>query len=387
MKSFFSYLLIFLLPVFAFAQNVNGVWTGFLINNSTKQKQKFEVSLSEYKGNITGYSYTTFVANDTFYYSIKKIKASIKNNELIIEDDEMLVNNFPERAAKGVKQTTIIPVTTDSMTSLSGKWKTNQTKTFYSVTGGIQLVREVDREQSDLLAHLDELEQQKNKKALSADKKPSKNKPEDKKPAVVKTEKTKKPIETKANIPVIINSTAKEEIKNHTVPINQPAQKEQPINIAPEEKKKAVETIQTNSAQLNSVPVKENNFIRTISSERKSLIAERKTISAQTITITSDSLLLSFYDNGIVDGDSISVYLNGKVVIDKERLSERAMKRTIYITPDMPDSMQLVLYAENLGTIPPNTGLVIIRDGGEVYDVRFSADFSRNAAITIRRRK
>ncbi len=63
------------------------------------------------------------------------------------------------------------------------------------------------------------------------------------------------------------------------------------------------------------------------------------------------------------------------------------MKRTIYITDDMPDSLELVLYAENMGSIPPNTGLVMIRNGGEVYDVRFSADYSRNASIIFRRRK
>jgi hypothetical protein len=45
------------------------------------------------------------------------------------------------------------------------------------------------------------------------------------------------------------------------------------------------------------------------------------------------------------------------------------------------------MYAENLGSIPPNTGLLIIMDGEKRYEVRFSADLKTNAAILLRRRK
>ena len=52
-----------------------------------------------------------------------------------------------------------------------------------------------------------------------------------------------------------------------------------------------------------------------------------------------------------------------------------------------PDSLVLVMYAENLGSIPPNTGLLVVRDGEAVYDVRFRADLQSNAAIILRRRR
>ena len=60
---------------------------------------------------------------------------------------------------------------------------------------------------------------------------------------------------------------------------------------------------------------------------------------------------------------------------------------TIYIDEETPDSIQLVMYAENLGSIPPNTGLLIVRDGSSIYEVRFSADLKTNAAIILRRKK
>jgi hypothetical protein len=49
--------------------------------------------------------------------------------------------------------------------------------------------------------------------------------------------------------------------------------------------------------------------------------------------------------------------------------------------------VELVLFAENLGTIPPNTGLLTIRDGDDIYQVRFSADLQKNATIVLRRKK
>jgi hypothetical protein len=51
------------------------------------------------------------------------------------------------------------------------------------------------------------------------------------------------------------------------------------------------------------------------------------------------------------------------------------------------DELRLQLVAENLGTIPPNTGLLLIKDGEKVLQVNFSADLNTNAEIIIRRKK
>ncbi len=51
---------------------------------------------------------------------------------------------------------------------------------------------------------------------------------------------------------------------------------------------------------------------------------KRKQIVSKQIEVSSDSIRLSFYDNAEVDGDSISVFLNGNLVIAHQELSERA---------------------------------------------------------------
>jgi hypothetical protein len=112
--------------------------------------------------------------------------------------------------------------------------------------------------------------------------------------------------------------------------------------------------------------------------------AERVTVVTQTITFTSDSLQLALYDNGEIDGDTVSVLLNNQVILSKQLLKQTAIRHTVHIPPSEKE-VQLVLYAENLGRYPPNTGLLIIRDGNKEYSVRYSADLQSNAAIVLKR--
>ena len=110
-----------------------------MVNDTLRVTQHFELGLSEYRGKITGFTYQTYIINDTFYYSIKKIKAERKDGYLVLEDIERIADNFPIRAAKKVKITTKFPLINDSTIDFTnGHWSTNQTKVYYSVGGAIQ---------------------------------------------------------------------------------------------------------------------------------------------------------------------------------------------------------------------------------------------------------
>ena len=129
-----------------------------------------------------------------------------------------------------------------------------------------------------------------------------------------------------------------------------------------------------------------NNNIPVLNYDAAKNVAERDFEKPQEINFTSDSLVLALYDNGEVDGDTVSVLLNGEVIVAKQCLKTVAFKKTIYI-PYGEYQANVVLYAENLGIYPPNTGLLVIYDGEERYNVRFSADFKKNAAIVLKRKK
>ena len=96
--------------------------------------------------------------------------------------------------------------------------------------------------------------------------------------------------------------------------------------------------------------------------------------------------MLTLFDNGEVDGDTVTVLMICNVIFSKVGLTTIVNSKTIDLTSNM-DSVKLVMYAESLGSIPPNTGLLIVNDGEKRYDVRFSADLKTNAAIVLRRKK
>lgn len=115
-------------------------------------------------------------------------------------------------------------------------------------------------------------------------------------------------------------------------------------------------------------------------------IAERKSEFKQVVHFKSDSLLLALYDNGEIDGDTVSVFMNGAPLLIKQGLKAYAIKKTIYIGKDNED-FNLVLYADNLGLYPPNTGLLVVRDGDDIYNIRFSSDLQKSSGVVFRKKR
>jgi len=107
---------------------------------------------------------------------------------------------------------------------------------------------------------------------------------------------------------------------------------------------------------------------------------KRTNIILQTIEIEHTSFTVDLYDNGAIDGDSISLFYNDKVIIFHKRLSEKAISITLTIDPDQKVN-DLTMYAENLGEIPPNTALLVITDGKKRYEVNVSSDLTTSGSV------
>ena len=110
----------------------------------------------------------------------------------------------------------------------------------------------------------------------------------------------------------------------------------------------------------------------------------RNRLVASTITVQSDSIQVRFVDNGLIDGDSISVFVDGVLHTPHIRLSTKAF--TMNIKFEDKKEVELAMFAENLGLIPPNTALMQIRDGINMHQARMSSDDKSSAVIKIRRR-
>ena len=532
------FLILFILPIKLFSQDIAGVWTGTIYNDTTHKYIPYEIAITDSKGKLSGFSHTTFMDDNKEVIGVKIIKIKQKGSIVIIEDNGLIYNNYITPPEKGVKMYLTLNVTdSPSGECLIGAFITNQTKKYSSVTGTINLQKKQKIEETKIIPKLEELnlsnslsfiktkakDESKEKEiiAIASSKKegtPSQKqqqkdvttvplitndlqpasqlKQQQKDLAVIlpkpnaafkDTEKTdpliitidpdtidykvdvvntedvsknkKQKTEVVKNPPVLEKKTdlilqsqkqttvvppkkdvAITSLKNEkkTEPITQqkqttvvqpkkdvtitplkdektlqqpPLQKQQPTALVPKLVNKPDITPQsiTKENSKASTPIK--NEIVTVTKEKSKEpintqvlkpvqnsatvlgtvvssedLAKRKIETIRTVNFKSDSLTLTLYDNGVVDGDTVTIILNGKVIMPKQGLSTRAITKTIYITPELGDSLQLIMYAENLGSIPPNTGLLIIQDGEERYQIRFAGDLQKNSAIILRRK-
>ncbi len=100
-----------------------------------------------------------------------------------------------------------------------------------------------------------------------------------------------------------------------------------------------------------------------------------------------DTFLLSatIYDNGVFDGDTVSIFLNRHAILSKEEVTVKGRAFRIEIDTTMDN--ELLMYAENLGAIPPNTALLVLFDGNTRHEINLFSTLSTNGAIKIRKRK
>lgn len=455
-------LLILLYPSTLFAQDITGLWKGEMYVDSTKKTLPYEISISQVKNKLVGYSLITFEEDGKLETGTRDIKIERQSDKIIIEDISLLDNSFKVIPPKNIKKKMelTLSIQDDEMT-LAGNWSTNKTKQYSPATGTVKLHRKTDFKASGLYKKLNSLglaDQLIFKEHVPTNvhgilKIDSNN-------IAKQPEKLTNPDEAKVvsvNDADKINVSAINKFKDQKIVVETttlPSKNNQPQPATTVNKAKTTEYIPSlkigndsnykniendRSIQINKkvaavikpvqvVVNKDTSFHKTdlkvlknplinaaplpdykngnpkeiavAAMDTKPLalplpglqqgaadINKRSIASTQSVYFQSDSLVLTLYDNGYVDGDTVSVVMNGSVIFSKQGLSTRPVNKTIFIDAATPDSILLVMYAENLGSIPPNTGLLVVHDGEAVYDVRFSADLSTNAAIILKRKK
>lgn len=485
------FLIFLLFPIKLLSQDIEGVWTGTLYNDSTRKYIPYEIAITQNKGKLSGFSHTIFIGENTRQeIGVKTLKIKKKGSKILIEDDQLIYNNYAEPPPKGVRQYSILNIMHgDSGLLLIGVFNTNRTREYASLTGTMRLQKKNKFTETKLISKLNELNlasalsfnqskakeeekiitantnsiQQKRggadisaiqKKILPQEKLPAeplitikedtidykvdvhktkniipvdkqktetaKNKtavkdsiflfaPKKQIVSTVQVEKKQAVILAKKEVPAIdlrqekkLHTLPKPKEKNTTSLITTPRVNKSIPKSLPAIREKIIKEEKQSKIPETVSLVKEKNKEPAITEVSKAIqkpaaivaplispeeLARRKIETIKTVNFKSDSLVLTLYDNGVVDGDTVSVILNGKIIMPKQGLSTRALTKTIYITPDMGDSLQLIMYAENLGSIAPNTGLLIIQDGEDRYQIRFAGDLQKNSAIILQRKK
>jgi archaellum component FlaF (FlaF/FlaG flagellin family) len=127
------------------------------------------------------------------------------------------------------------------------------------------------------------------------------------------------------------------------------------------------------------VPVKSPAVADSIISDKN----KRVTDTISVINTSERELLVKVMDNGVVDGDIVSIIHNGKVIAERIAVSETPYEFKIPID-SLNQQQEIILVAHNVGSISPNTALIVIDTPSKQYRLTASTDLSKNAMIIFK---
>lgn len=426
--------LLLFLPLATSAQtpDITGVWTGLLYVDSTKALLPFEMVFSEEKGKVTGFSRIVFEHEGKKEVGLRDITAKFEKGQWVIEDDDFIESDFSVHVPRRIKKTMLADITeNDTAMIMKTTWSTQRTRIFLAATGSGTFYKKKDYRETAIFQRLEQLKKieklsftkiQPEAVVAAATPKPVLPPP----PPVVENvpDFEIKPIEPasfvrlpmpgsprppgrtvqpysrlqknlfaqlgrpkfKPAAPVVVAAAPPPRPEPQAAPVRSKPTPEPVVVKAPEPKPAVQPTVATVVPPApKPQPVVVAPVIAPSATSGAADLDKRAIRVEQALYFDNDSLVLTLYDNGEVDGDTVTVVMNGNIVFSKQGLSTKANTKTVYI-PANADSVKFIMYAENLGEIPPNTGLMVVMDGEKRYDLRFSADLKSSAAIVFRRR-
>jgi hypothetical protein len=327
--------------------NFNGQWKGSFIETTIPgfgdDDTKYVLELTTEGSAVSGYSYTYFDVGGNKYYTICRLTGSLdrENNSVTVTEIERVKFNTPPNFGNCFQIHRLQYLKdTGNMEVLKGSWIPAPNQGPGCGSGGTTFLsrRIVSNLPIGFMPH------KKNLIAKAPVKKPAIHKP------TVKT--PKKPTHE-------IVKAAPHKPKITGIEKVAPLQNIDPDNASPDSK------------------ILNKNHIVT---EKFKGFEIRRNDVVKTINIDQPTFHLDFYDNGEIDGDSISVFYNGKLVLSHQRLSDKPISLKLTIDKNAKENI-VTMYADNLGTIPPNTALMIVTDGGKRYEVRMESDYGKSGSV------
>lgn len=351
MKTFLFLQLFIISALFTQAQMITGVWKG-KVGNGVKPA-KLELKLVQRGDSLFGTSYYYESVNNYRRYSVKGY-FNQQTNEVVWWDEELLEEMMPR------------------VRILS--------------PGEIPLLLEADFNcPGDGTMKLEG-------KAVS--KEDNKNK------GLVNLDKAEQPIFTDewnwvienytagANDPEIIDSIATlyQKEKPQVIaapPVPKPQPQPEVIVAAPPKKNTEQQIVKT---EMPPIPPKEKKpeVIAKPSAIEEKFIQRKKILTTE-LPLEGDTIEIHFYDNAEIDGDSISLFMNNVLVFEHVRLSDKP-HIVKFAVKDLSEANELVMVAENLGSIPPNTSYMIAYINNQRYTANLASTENSSAMIRFVRK-
>jgi hypothetical protein len=134
------------------------------------------------------------------------------------------------------------------------------------------------------------------------------------------------------------------------------------------------EVISTNTITQNSIRNQPINLAWVLVGRENKLVKK--------IITNSKKISLDLFDNGTIDNDTIIVFDNKKLLVNKKRLSYKAIHLEFDFTENLREH-EVIIVAHNMGTVPPNTALLLFKDGKVRQEYFITSTNKINAKILI----
>jgi hypothetical protein len=134
------------------------------------------------------------------------------------------------------------------------------------------------------------------------------------------------------------------------------------------------ETISTTTTAQNSIRNQPINLAWVLVGRENKLVKK--------IITNSKKISLDLFDNGTIDNDTIIVFDNKKLLVNKKRLSYKAIHLEFDFTENLREH-EVIIVAHNMGTVPPNTALLLFKDGKVRQEYFITSTNKINAKILI----
>lgn len=370
----------------AIGQDLTGIWRGHFRSSGNRMieqllgeedQYKFEIQLDQKNKQFNGvtYSYKTKV----FYGKATCSGAvNIKTKKVIIE--ELKIVELRMAGGSACIMTCFLQYSKSGNEEfLEGSYTSMNTTDSTNCGRGTVFLRKVPT--SDFYKEPFLVKREKEKAAIKKipvitknDKKPSTpatNSNTAKKPGTPRTA-TSKPVKKPAN--ASSTNTAKKTVSPKTTPTQKPAVKHPSLPFP------------TKDNTVKIVPLDSGRRIEKRPVVTPQVLLTRENELVKTIVTNANEITINLYDNGSIDNDTVSVYLDKKLVVTRQRLTEKPISLK-FILDENNISHELIMVAENLGEIPPNTSLMVVKAGSKQYEVRITSTEQKNAVVIFKYEK
>lgn len=112
-----------------------------------------------------------------------------------------------------------------------------------------------------------------------------------------------------------------------------------------------------------------------------SILNNRRIKNKAMVKVSQPTIEFVVWDDEDVDGDVISLYLNGECILKEHPLNEHKKQLKVELAPNQLNS--LALYAHNMGKQPPNTAAIQLNNGSFSKKINLAANLEVCEAVHI----